>query len=129
MKKHSNTQFAKALYEITKGLSGADLSATVKQFLVVLQKNNKLKKINYIIDEFIAYAKKQSGIKTIEVETREKLNPSIIEKIKKAFGEQSEITQTIHADMVGGIKIKVDDMVYDASLKTQCNRLKQSLIS
>lgn len=128
MRKKSNFQFAKALYEVTKDLPKAQLPETIQQFVLILQKNNKLKKIDYIIEEFVNYSKKQEGIKMVEIETARKLEPSALNKIKKIFGEKSEITEAINKDLLGGIKIKVDDMVYDASLKTQLLKLKQSLV-
>lgn len=128
MKKKSNLQFAKALYEVTKDLPKNHLPETMEQFVLILQKNNKLKKIDYIIEEFINYSKKQEGIKMVEIETARKLEPSALNKIKKLFGEKSEITEIINKNLLGGVKIKVDDVVYDASLKTQLSKLKASLI-
>lgn len=129
MAKQSNAQFAKALYQIVKDLPKEKMPEVAKEFLSVLKKNSKLKKIEYILTEFEAYAKKQSGIKTIELETVHPVENKTLEKIKQIFGKESEISQTINKEMLGGIKIKVDDTVYDASLKTQLQRLKQSLIS
>lgn len=128
MPKQTNLQFAKALYEVTKDLPESKLPEAVKEFFLVLQKYNKLKKTEYILNEFIAYSKKQSGTKTIEVETVQPITEATVEKIKKIFGKNSEISQITNKDMLGGIKIKVDDTVYDASLKTQLHKLKQSLI-
>ena len=128
MKKTSNFQFAKALYEITKDLPKGQLAETIRQFVLILQKNNKLKKVDYITAEFINYSKKQEGIKSIEVESARKLEQSALNKIRKIFGEKSEISEKTNKDLLGGIKIKVDDMVYDASLKTQLIKLKKSLI-
>ncbi len=128
MKKQSNLQFAKALYEVTKDLSEAKVPEVIKQFFLVLQKNNKLNKINYIIDEFIKYSKKQAGIKTVSVETAHPADKDLLNKIKKVFGQDAEISQTVNKNLLGGIKIKVDDTIYDGSLKTQLSKLKQSLI-
>jgi F-type H+-transporting ATPase subunit delta len=128
MKKKTNLQFAKALYQITKDLPENNLPEVIKQFFLVLQKNNKLKKIEYILEEFIKYSKKQSGIKTVEIESAQEIDESMIHKIKKIFGADSEISQVVNRDILGGIKIKVDDTVYDASIKTQLHKLKQSLI-
>jgi F-type H+-transporting ATPase subunit delta len=128
MKKKTNLQFAKALYQITKDLPEKNLPEVIKQFFLVLQKNNKLKKIEYILEEFIKYSKKQSGIKTVEIESAQEIDESMIHKIKKIFGADSEISQIVNRDILGGIKIKVDDTVYDASIKTQLHKLKQSLI-
>jgi F-type H+-transporting ATPase subunit delta len=129
MKKKTNLQFAKALYEVTKGLPEKNLPEAIKQFFLVLQKNNKIKKIEYIIDEFIRYSKKQSGIKTIKIESVQKVNENVVEKIKKLFGQTAEVSNIINKELLGGMKITVDDTAYDASVKTQLQRLKQSLIS
>lgn len=128
MKKQSNRQFAQALYYVTKDLPKKDLPEAVAQFALVLQKYNKLKKADNIIEEFIAFTKKQSGIKTILVESTGKVSPAVLAKIKKTFGEESEISENINKNLLGGIKIKMDDIVFDASLKTQLSRLKTSLI-
>ncbi len=129
MKKQSNRQFAKALYEITKDLPKKELSEAINQFIFILQKYNKLKKTDYIIEEFINYSKKQEGIKTIIIESVTKLENLTLAKIKKMFGEDSEITENINKNLLGGIKIRVDDMVYDASVKLQLKNLKEKLIS
>ncbi len=129
MRKKTNLQFAKALYEITKDLPKSHLPEAIKQFVLILQKNNKLKKVDYIIEEFEAYAKKQEGAKIIEIETARKLDNAILNKLKKIFGEKSEITELVNKELLGGARIKVDDMIYDASLKTQLKSLRQQLIS
>lgn len=129
MKKQSNKQFARALYETTKDLPKKELPEVIRQFVVILQKYNKLKKIDYIIEEFLNYSKKQEGIKTVTAESSTELTGSSLAKIKKMFGEKSEVTENINKNLLGGIKIKVDDMVYDASLKTQLVKLKQLLNS
>ncbi len=128
MRKKSNFQFAKALYEITKDLPKDNLPEVMAQFVLILQKNNKLKKADFIIEEFINYSKKRNGIKTIELESAVKLEPATINKIKKIFGEKSEISEKINKELLGGIKIKVDNLIYDASLKTQLGKLKKTLI-
>ncbi|MFA5062027.1 MAG: F0F1 ATP synthase subunit delta [Patescibacteria group bacterium] len=127
MKKTSNKQYAKALFEATKGMSAHNLTEIVNSFLGILQRDHRLKKIEYIIEEFVKYSKKAGGIKEIEVESARKLEPVTIEKIRKVFGAKSEITETINKDLIGGLRLKVDDVILDASIKNQLQRLKQTL--
>jgi len=129
MRKKSNLQFAKALYEVTKDLPKSHIPEAIKQFVLILQKNNKLKKINYIIEEFENYSKKQDGAKIVEIETARKLDSAVLNKIKKVFGEKAEITELVNKELLGGARITVNDMIYDASLKTQLKSLRQQLIS
>jgi F-type H+-transporting ATPase subunit delta len=129
MPKQTNLQFAKALYEVTKDLPETKISEVIKEFFLVLQKNNKLNKINYIIDEFVKYSKKQAGIKTVVVETTYPADQDLLNEIKKVFGPDAEISQIINKNLLGGVKIKVDDTIFDGSLKTQLSKLKQSLLA
>ncbi len=125
MKKRSNLQFAKALYEVTKSAPEEKIPEIIKEFFIVLQKNNKLKKIDYIVEEFKKYSKKQSGIKTIEIESAQPITDLTREKIKKVFGEKSEISEKVNKKILGGARITVDDMIYDGSLVAQLQKLKQ----
>jgi len=128
MRKKSNKQYAVALYEISQDAPKSHWEEIAKQFLGLLQKDRKLTKVNLIIDEFEKYSKKQEGINEIEIESARELDKTTINKIKKMFGEKSDVKTIVNPDMIGGVRIKVDDVVYDASLKKQLSRLKTSLI-
>ena len=65
----------------------------------------------------------------MEIETARKLESAVLNKIKKVFGEKSEITELVNKELLGGARITVNDMIYDASLKTQLKSLRQQLIS
>lgn len=126
--KKSNKQYAKALYDVSKDAPKSHFAEIAKQFLVLLQKDRSLSKVNLIVEEFEKHSKKQAGIKEIEVESARELDKATLNKIKKMFGENSEVKMTVNPDLIGGIRVKVDDIIYDASLKKQLSRLKTSLI-
>lgn len=128
MKKQSNKQYAKALYDVSKDAPKGHWAEIAKQFLVLLQKERMLVKVNLIIEEFERYTKKQAGIKELEVESARELDKTTLNKIKKMFGENSEVKMTVNPDLIGGIRVKVDDIIYNASLKKQLSKLKTSLI-
>ena len=51
------------------------------------------------------------------------------EEEKKNFDkEKLKLTQKVDPSLIGGIKIALDDKVYDASLKTKLNDLKKHLL-
>lgn len=126
-RKSSIKQYAKALYEATKDAPDAAIGGIVNNFLSILERDNKLKKIEYIIDEFTAYSKMAEGIMQIEVESARKLDAGAAEKIRKIFGAKSEIRETVNKKLIGGLRIKINDIILDASVKNQLNRLKNSL--
>jgi F-type H+-transporting ATPase subunit delta len=56
------------------------------------------------------------------------LDEKILKKIKNSFGEKVEATIRLDENVLGGVKIKMENKILDGSLKTQLNKLKQTLI-
>jgi len=128
MAKNTPKQYAIALHQITKDLSGKNLDEALKEFVKLLAHDHKLKQAETIISEFVRYAKKTEGINEIEITTAGNLDEKTINKIKQSFGDKVEATIKIDPNILGGIKIKTEDRILDASLKTQLLKLKESII-
>lgn len=126
-RKNSNKQLAEALYQITRGLKGEKLTQALRGFVALLMRAHKLKQATRVIAEFVKHSKKQEGIVEIEVTTAHNLDDGTMSQIKKCFGSTVEETSVIDKDVLGGVKIKTDDKILDASLKTQLINLKKSL--
>ena len=127
MKKSSNKELATALYESTKDLKGEKLAKTVEAFAGILFRNGAVKQIDSIISEFIKYSKKQEGIVDIEITSAHPLTGKGLEEIKKHFGNKVEATEKIDKELLGGIKIKTENMIFDGSLRKQLQLLKQNI--
>ena len=126
MKKNSPKDYAIALYQITKELSGKALNEAIVEFVKLLAGKQKLKQAEKIIAEFVAYAKKQEGIQDIAITSAHKLDAKTTEAITAAFGNQVEATHAIDESLLGGFIVKIEDKIFDASLKTQLVRLKNT---
>lgn len=126
-KKTSNKQLAEALYQITRGLKGEKLTQALRGFVALLTRAHKLKQATRVIGEFIKHSKKAEGIVEIEVTTAHNLDDGTMLQIKKAFGTKVEEQAVVDENILGGVKIKMDDKILDASLKTQLNSLRKSL--
>lgn len=126
-KKITNQQFAQALYEAAMGLKGEKLRQALERFIFLLIKNHKLKKAKKIIAEFIKYSKKQDGVAEISVASARKLEKHTLDLINKSFGGKTEMTEDIDKNLLGGVRIKTEDKIFDGSLKRQLNKLKQSM--
>ncbi|PIZ96262.1 MAG: ATP synthase F1 subunit delta [Candidatus Magasanikbacteria bacterium CG_4_10_14_0_2_um_filter_33_14] len=125
--KISNKQFAEALYELTVGLSTSDLDIVLKNFVDLLAKKHKIKQTKNIIAEFETILKKKQGIVELEITSARELDKGIVEKIKQAFSKKAESVEKIDKNLIGGIKVKIEDKILDASVKTQLSNLKKSL--
>lgn len=123
-KKISNKQLAIALYEATKGLVASDLKKALVEFVAILARERKLKKADYIIAEYVKYAKVQDGVRQIEITSARELDDKVLNHIKKAFGDKVEAEVKVDASLLGGVRVKTDDKILDASLRTQLNKLK-----
>lgn len=128
MAKNTPKIYARALIKTISGLSEKDLTKTLKNFIALVASEHKLKQMPKIIEEFIRLSKKEQGIEEIEITSARKLDEKTVEKIKQIFGKNTEATTAIDESLLGGVKIKTADKILDGSLKTQLNKLKQTLI-
>ncbi|MBI2444458.1 MAG: ATP synthase F1 subunit delta [Candidatus Magasanikbacteria bacterium] len=128
MSKSSISDYAKALYQATENLSGKDLHQIIQNFAELLARQQLLKKTDRIIADFVKYAKRQEGIEEMTITSARELPEATLNKIKKAFADKAESTEKVDAGLLGGFVVRTEDKIFDASLKTQLVRLKQSLI-
>ena len=125
--KKSNKQFAEALYEVTQGLKGKDLERALLGFAELLVRSHKLKQADRIIEEYIRYAKKQEGVVEIEITSAHQLDQKTIDKIKQVFGDKVNEEQVVDESILGGVSIKMEDKILDATIRTQLRQLKRAL--
>lgn len=128
MTKDSIHDYAKALFEMADGLKGEELKQTLKAFAALLYKKNILKRSPQILAAYETYAKKRAGVVSIGITTAREVDAKTIDQIKKVFGEAVEATQSVDASLIGGVVIKTEDTIFDASLKTQLRILHSHLV-
>ena len=126
-KKISTKDYAVALHESTQGLKGKDLHEVIHNFVALLAREQKLKQAEKIIAEFVAYAKKQEGIRDISISSAHELDTKAINAIKKSFGEKVEATHVVDESLIAGFVVKTDDKIFDASLQKQLVKLKEKI--
>lgn len=128
MSKNSVLDYAKALFEATDGLKGKELSEALAAFASLLSRHNMITRVPHVIKAYESYAKKQQGVVSINITTAREVEKTTLEHIKKAFGDKVEATHDIDAKLIGGLVVRTDDMIFDASLKMQLQKLKQILV-
>jgi F-type H+-transporting ATPase subunit delta len=128
MPKNSLHDYAVALYDATKEASEADIKSAVNAFVELLYKNQSLRQAPRIIEEFEKYAKKKAGIISLNITAAHDPKPETIEAIKKAFGKNVEAIIKIDKSIIGGVVIREENTILDASVKNQLQQLKQELI-
>lgn len=117
-------QYAKILFELTEGVSKKELDARIELYFKFLRTEQVLSKLPYIIDEFIRYAKTKAGINTISIESARKMSADEAKAIANFFGKNTEHKVSTNKSMIGGVKIKHNNTIIDASLRSQLEALK-----
>lgn len=120
-------QYAKILYHATLGLTGKDLDEAVVVFFTFLRSQQMLKKISVILEDFVRYAKEEEGIDSVSITTARAMPKTTIEEIAQIFSKNFELEHHIDETLLGGVKIRKKNTVYDASVRLKLVKLKESL--
>ncbi|MFT6077053.1 MAG: F-type H+-transporting ATPase subunit delta [Myxococcota bacterium] len=110
------------------------LGEEVISFIEVVAQERRISNIVAIANHFNKLVKKEKNILEVEVFSAKILDDKAIEEIKsilakKYAGNSIEIKQSIKKDILGGIQIKIESMMIDASLKRQISALNQQFQS
>ncbi len=132
MGKISEKKYAIALLESIKGKDKKQTEEIIKNFILILKKNNKLSSINKIMWEFDKVYDYENSIVNAEVTTTIEIDKNQKQDIedllkKKTKAKTINIENTISKKILGGIIIKYGDRIIDASLRTKLNNLKIEL--
>lgn len=104
----------------------------VLNFIKVIVKNKRVNLLRSIFDEFNEMCNDYLGIKEGIIYSTYLLELDKVEKLektfKKVFGVEVELTNHVDEKLIGGIKVIIEDQVFDGTIISKLNSLKQSLI-
>ena len=76
---------------------------------------------------FTGHRAREENIADVEIVTAYALDAAteqrIVQAMRTRLGKEIRISQTIDANLIGGARVKVGDLVFDASLKGALNQL------
>ena len=128
----TSAQYAKSLYEVTLDKSPDEIAVLVSGFVKVLAKNGQLRLKNEILRKFERVANQKNGIIVAEVKSREELNSALIDKLRdylkeKYLAKEVVINAAIDEKIRGGVIVRVEDEIFDASVSGQLQKMKAAL--
>ncbi len=110
---------------------GQAISQVTKNMLFQLIDNNRQEALEGILNEYIKMANNYRGIIDVEAISVVTLSDTDKEKIIKSFAEkfnkQVRLTNTVDSSILGGMVIRIEDKVYDGSIKTKLKVMKRDL--
>lgn len=145
--KFTSQQYAQALYDAVSQTNPKDHDVVLDNFVKILAQNGELSKHQEIEKEYHILEMKEKGIKQIEITVAKdiEVNKNIIDELNKVVGAsfsrpqsktggqgqplQVDIKKKVDEGIVGGVIVRVDDTLIDASIKTQLENLNQTLKS
>ena len=129
--KNTPKQYANALIEVLEQTNPKDQDMVLDNFVKVLAENNDLRLFEEIADEFHKQELARKGIKQIEVTSAHPINKAneqeIIHELNKLVKGNYELKKEIDEKLIGGVVIRMDDQMIDASVKNSLEELKEEL--
>lgn len=130
--RHTATQYAKVLYDLTDGKDEAGVREGIAGLLGLMERNGDLKLAKAVLERFGAVHDARSGRIEAEAVSRNPLAPETVERIKAAVRTRygaGEVTvkNRIDESMKGGLIIRVGDEVLDGSVAGSIRKLEKAL--
>ena len=122
--------------EDKKGIAASVLEKTgtdpmVVNFIGLLIDKKRIDQLIGIEQAFRERVDEIRGITRGEVSSAEKLEDGDLNQVKEALskisGKQVILTTQVDPSLIGGLTARVGDMVFDGTILTQLNQLKESL--
>lgn len=130
--KISSKQYALSLYELTVEKNETAVSDVLKNFVDFIIKNNDYGRINEIVSEFSKIWDENNGNLSVNLTSAHKLEDEtkniIINYLENKTGFSNiNFTESIEADIMGGVILRYGDKIIDGSIKNNLNNLKNKI--
>jgi F-type H+-transporting ATPase subunit delta len=129
--KFSAKQYAEALFDSLEGTDPKEIDLVLNNFVEVLSANNDIKLFGEIETEFHRLELAKKGTKLAEVTSAHALSKenerNIIQELNKIVKGDVELKKKIDERILGGVVIRLDDQLIDASVKGDLDKLKEEL--
>lgn len=106
-------------------------SRTTANFLRVLLQNNRLSEISAISERFAAELEERSGVVTAQIVSARELpaneKSELRSQLEKLTGKSVNMDFHIDENIIGGVITRIGSTVYDGSVRTKLNTLKEQL--
>jgi F-type H+-transporting ATPase subunit delta len=105
----------------------------VRNFLAVIMDHQRLDGLDEILTEYHAIANEQSNMAEAEITSARPLNEQdrveLESEVAKLAGGRVRATYREDATLLGGAVVRIGSKVYDGSIRTQLQQLKQKLVN
>jgi F-type H+-transporting ATPase subunit delta len=108
------------------------VDALTRNFLVLLTQKKRTENLPEIIVRFFQRVDQHRGVVKGEIYSAHPLSEDQVAKIRTRMdgltGKKVELDSKVDADLIGGFVVKLNDTVYDLSVKGHLDRLREQLV-
>ena len=126
MKRLTVNLYSKILFKLLKNNENKK-DEVIKEFIDLLKINGATSRIDKILKGFKEIVDKENVIHNLEIETPFELDEKAVDKIISNYKIRPNFKLNIDKKLLGGVIIKEDNFLLDASLKTKLNNLKKTI--
>jgi ATP synthase F1 delta subunit len=114
---------------IERVLSGAD--EILVNFLKLLIDNHRMPVIFRIRRQYEALWREENRLLPVEVTSAVELDEETVrlirERVEQQTGQHVELTRRVDEGILGGLVVRVSNMIFDASIRNQLERLRRQV--
>jgi F-type H+-transporting ATPase subunit delta len=105
----------------------------VRNFLAIVMDHQRLGELNILLAAYDQVADQGLGVTEAEVSTVHELSDDdraeLESHVAKLAGTRIRVAYKLDATLLGGAVVKIGSTVYDGSVRTQLEQMKQALVS
>ena len=109
----------------------SSLHPDLQKFVSLLVQNHREQYLKFIFNSYVSLYLKQNNMKLATLTTAVP-NPELEQKVRALISEKTgcglDITVKTDPSLIGGFKLVVDDLLLDASVSAQLDRLRRQFI-
>jgi ATP synthase F1 delta subunit len=109
-----------------------DAEENLLRFLGLLAERHRMPVLFRIRREFDALWAQENQLLSVSVTSAVQLDSDLLkgigERVEAQTGQQVELSSTVDADVLGGLVLRVGNMVLDASIRNRLEQLKKQVV-
>jgi len=118
--------YARILAESCEGKLENEVNEVIAAFAKVLRERGKLPLWRAIVQELGGVWKETYGASIVEVSSAYTLEEETVKKLE-ALAPGADYTYTVDEDLIGGMRLRIDDTLIEGTVRGQLTRLKNKL--
>jgi len=125
------SQYAQALTELMDSPVKGDMLA--RNFIGWLKRRGETKKLPAIVEQMQKMEREKDGKLSVRAITSHEIAAETKEKLAEQAaalfpGKRIELHHEINSDLIGGVELRTEEMLYSATIRAELDSLKKSLL-